>query len=62
MTLADVAQRLNSRRIGAIVVCNPRGEVVGVISERDVLRTGGFAHPDGPEDVLARLGHRAFAR
>lgn len=31
-------------------------ELVGVISERDVLRTGGFAHPDGPEDVLARLG------
>lgn len=35
-TIAEVAQLLASRRIGAVVVTDPAGELVGVISERDI--------------------------
>ena len=61
-TVETAATLMSSHNIGALPVRDGNGRLVGVISERDVLRTGGFAHPDGPEDVLARLGHRAFAR
>jgi CBS domain-containing protein len=38
MTLAEAAHRLASRRIGAVVVCGVRGDVIGVVSERDIVR------------------------
>lgn len=38
MTLGEVVSRLAARRIGAVVVCGPRGEVTGIVSERDVVR------------------------
>jgi CBS domain-containing protein len=37
-TLLEVANRLAAKRIGAIVVVGPRGEVAGIISERDIIR------------------------
>jgi CBS domain-containing protein len=37
-TLLDVANKLSAKRIGAIVVVGPRGEVAGIISERDIIR------------------------
>jgi CBS domain-containing protein len=37
-TLVEVVRRLSARRIGAVVVCGARGEVVGVVSERDIVR------------------------
>jgi len=37
-TLEEVAKRLSSRRIGAVVVCSARGDVTGIVSERDVVR------------------------
>lgn len=37
-TLQDVANRLSAKRIGAIVVVGTRGEVAGIISERDIIR------------------------
>lgn len=37
-TLDEVAKRLAAHRIGAIVVRGDRGEVAGIISERDIVR------------------------
>ena len=37
-TVQDVAQKLASRKIGAIVIVGDGGHVVGIISERDIIR------------------------
>ena len=37
-TLLEVAHKLAAKRIGAIVVVGVRGEVAGIISERDIIR------------------------
>jgi CBS domain-containing protein len=37
-TLQDLANTLAGKRIGAIVVAGPGGEVLGIISERDVVK------------------------
>lgn len=39
MTLLEVANKLAAKRIGAIVVIGARGEVVGIVSERDIIRS-----------------------
>lgn len=36
--LAEVARTLAKRRIGAAVMMGARGEVVGILSERDIVR------------------------
>lgn len=36
-TLAEVAETLHERRIGAVVVLEPDGQVVGIVSERDLV-------------------------
>ena len=38
MTLMEVANMLAAKRIGAIVIVGARGEVAGIISERDIIR------------------------
>ncbi len=38
MTLLEIANRLAAKRIGAIVVVGARGEVAGIVSERDIIR------------------------
>jgi CBS domain-containing protein len=38
-TVADTAKLLNLKRIGAVVVCDAPGKVIGVISERDIIRS-----------------------
>jgi len=38
-TLLDVAHKLAAKRIGAIVIVGARGEVAGIISERDIVRS-----------------------
>jgi len=38
-TLGEAAQVLRERRIGAVVVVGPRGELQGILSERDVVRS-----------------------
>jgi CBS domain-containing protein len=46
MTLAEVCTWLSEQRIGAIVMTDGLGAVVGIISERDIVRviaTGGMA-------------------
>ena len=37
-TLQQLAERLHEHRIGAVVVADASGEMVGIISERDVVR------------------------
>jgi CBS domain-containing protein len=38
-TVAATARLLNLKRIGAVVVCDAPGKVIGVISERDIIRS-----------------------
>ena len=37
-TVAATARLLNVKRIGAILVCDANGKLIGVISERDIIR------------------------
>jgi CBS domain-containing protein len=38
LTLVEAAGRLAQHRIGALVVVDARGDLVGIISERDIVR------------------------
>jgi CBS domain-containing protein len=49
-TLLEVANKLAAKRIGAIVIVGARGEVAGIISERDIIRE------------LATSGHGCLTR
>lgn len=46
MTLMEVANKLAAKRIGAIVIVAARGEVAGIISERDIIRALSVVGPD----------------
>jgi CBS domain-containing protein len=46
VTLLEVANKLAAKRIGAIVVVGARGEVAGIISERDIIRALAEAGPE----------------
>lgn len=48
-TLKDIAIQLSHKRIGAIVVVDDRDEVIGIISERDLVR----AVAAGDQEILA---------
>lgn len=37
--LVEVARKLAEKRIGAIVVMSARGEIGGIVSERDIIRS-----------------------
>jgi CBS domain-containing protein len=37
-SLLEVADKLAAKRIGSIVIVGARGEVVGIVSERDIIR------------------------
>ncbi|HKZ97132.1 MAG TPA: CBS domain-containing protein [Hyphomicrobiaceae bacterium] len=41
VTLLDIVQKLNAKKIGAIVVVGENGKVAGIVSERDVIRAIG---------------------
>ncbi|MGE0597782.1 MAG: CBS domain-containing protein [Hyphomonadaceae bacterium] len=46
-TLEEAAKELNDRRVGALVVLDEERAVIGVLSERDIIREiarGGAAH------------------
>jgi CBS domain-containing protein len=45
-TLLEIAAKLSAKRIGAIVVVDPQGEVAGIISERDIIRALAAHGPD----------------
>ncbi len=46
-SLAEAAKLLLERRIGAAVVMNDSGAVLGLLSERDIVRAAAEAGPDG---------------
>jgi CBS domain-containing protein len=46
MPLMEVANKLAAKRIGAIVVVAARGEIAGIISERDIIRALSVLGPD----------------
>jgi CBS domain-containing protein len=58
VTLLEVSKRLAQRRIGAIVVVDARGELVGIVSERDIIRALSESGPDCLErsvgDIMTR--------
>jgi CBS domain-containing protein len=37
-SVAEVAQQLNTRRIGSVLVLNEQSAVLGIVSERDLVR------------------------
>jgi CBS domain-containing protein len=49
-TLLEISNKLSAKRIGAIVIVGARGEVAGIISERDIIK----ALADGGPDCLRR--------
>jgi CBS domain-containing protein len=46
ITLLEVARRLAHKRIGAIVVVDARGALVGIVSERDIIKALAETGPD----------------
>ncbi|HEX5959268.1 MAG TPA: CBS domain-containing protein [Hyphomicrobiaceae bacterium] len=46
LTLLEAAERLAERHIGALVVVDATGDLVGIISERDVIRALSEAGPE----------------
>lgn len=58
-TLADAAQCLSTRRIGAVVVVDGSGGVLGIISERDVVRA---VAESGAEGLAAPVSSRMTAK
>lgn len=57
-TLADAAQLLSEKRIGAVVISSDGSKVTGILSERDIVREIGKRGPgaldDKVEDVMTR--------
>lgn len=54
-TVHDAIRQLNAHRIGALVVTDDRGDIRGIISERDILRECGDPHAgDDPFQTRVR--------
>ena len=49
-TLADAAQLLTRERIGALIIRNASGDMIGILSERDIVR----AMAAGGGDAITR--------
>lgn len=54
MTIAEVCGSLAERKIGALVMTDPAGTVVGIISERDVVRVMAVGGCDALQDQAAK--------
>jgi CBS domain-containing protein len=53
-TLAEAAHILAERRIGAAVVTGADGAVLGILSERDIVRAVSEAGPEGLNEPVSR--------
>ena len=53
-TLADAARTLVDRRIGAVVVAGEDGAVLGILSERDIVRAVARGGSAALEDQISR--------
>ncbi|HEX8899786.1 CBS domain-containing protein [Vitreimonas sp.] len=51
--LRHAAQELNARKVGALVVLDLEGELVGVISERDIVREVARGGADAMEEKVS---------
>ena len=53
-TIAEIAAELNERRFGAAVVCDGDLHVVGIVSERDIVRVIAQAGDQGLHDPVSQ--------
>ncbi len=54
VTLLEIANKLAQKMIGAIVIVGDRGDVVGIVSERDVIRKLGERGPEVLNEPVAQ--------
>lgn len=59
MSLTDVCASLAEKRIGALVIVNDRTQVVGIISERDIVRVLAAHGPSVLQDQVGAHMTRA---
>lgn len=55
VSVADATAMLSNKRIGALIVSDAQGAVVGVISERDIVRNLGERGPDCLQDKVGDM-------
>ncbi|MCI0467141.1 MAG: CBS domain-containing protein [Beijerinckiaceae bacterium] len=53
-TLAEAAALLTARKIGAAVVTDAQGHVLGMLSERDILHAVGNGGPAALDDAVSK--------
>lgn len=54
-TLRQAVELLSEKRIGAVVVTDAESHVIGILSERDVVRVIGRAGPARLDDVVSSV-------
>lgn len=63
VTLEEAARELDVRRVGALVVLDPEGALLGVVSERDIVREvarrGAAALTNPVSAIMSRNVHTA---
>jgi len=52
--LRDAARALGERRVGAVVVTDATGRVLGILSERDIVRAVGANGSDALSDAVSQ--------
>jgi CBS domain-containing protein len=52
-TLNEIAELLNSRRIGAVIVADSHNPILGIISERDIVRAIAQKGPASLNDAVS---------
>ncbi len=64
VTLEEAARQLHEHRVGALIVLDPEGELLGVVSERDLVREiarrGAASLSDPVGAVMTRSVHTAL--
>ena len=53
-TLSEAARILAEKRIGAILVTNAKGELLGILSERDIVRVVGMQGPEAMVQTISK--------
>ena len=60
-TLEDAARELNEKRVGALVVMDAEGAIIGVFSERDLVREVARRGAEALQDkVFNAMSHEVF--
>ena len=52
-TMREAAEQLGSRRVGAVVVADAAGKVLGILSERDIVRAIGQGGAEALSDPVS---------